>query len=328
MNKLVKVTYDAETLETAITVDGQLFDTSRISGKEIADWAYSFMVRKVRWDGFYDEMVAALGGEKAFDLVFEGSDEALAELKEAWKNAPVNIISGGNTDNVVMITYDENSLTTEISVNGQTFDTSRIKGKEIEDWVYPFMMRKVKWDGIFAELKNVLGTDEYDILFSGTRAAMKALMEECPEAVTLKFNNSNTLKVESPATAKAHEASRTDSGDTAAEELYQKGLTLLEKKSIKKAIKCIRESAELGYAPAQYQLGMCYQSEIGVKRNDVEMARWFGNAAEQGLASAQYEFGYCYLDGIGVPENKKEGVSGSKVPLNKGSQKQCWRWVG
>lgn len=187
MSKTVKVTYNADTLETTIVVDGKEFDTSRIIGKEIADWAYPFMIRRVRWDGFYDEMVQALGGQKAFDLVFEGSEEALAELKEAWDDAPINVVSG-EQGNIIIIMYDADALTTEITVNGQTFDTTRINGKEIEDWVYPFMMRKVKWDGIFDKLKSVLGTDEYDIQFSGTRDAMKVLMEECPETVSIYSN--------------------------------------------------------------------------------------------------------------------------------------------
>ena len=51
MAKTVKVTYNAETLETSITIDGNPFDTSRIDGKEISDWAYPFMIRKVRWNG-------------------------------------------------------------------------------------------------------------------------------------------------------------------------------------------------------------------------------------------------------------------------------------
>ena len=188
---IIEVVYDDKTLETLISVNGKAFDTSRINGKEIADWAYPFMMRKVRWNGFYDEMVQALGGQKAFDLVFEGSDEALAELREAWENAPVNVVSGSSTENAVVIVYDENTLTTEITVNGQPFDTSRINGKEIADWVYPFMMRKVKWDGIFEELAKVVGSQEYTIKFSGSNAAMNELMEECPETVSIKFEKQN-----------------------------------------------------------------------------------------------------------------------------------------
>ena len=70
-------------------------------------------------------MVKVLGGEKAFDLIFEGSDEALAELKEAWEEAPVNVVSG-EKGNSVSIVYDADALTTEITVNGQPFDTSRM----------------------------------------------------------------------------------------------------------------------------------------------------------------------------------------------------------
>lgn len=170
---------------TEITVDGQSFDTSRINGKEIADWAYPFMMRKIKWNGFYDEMVEALGGEKSFDLIFDGSEDDLNELKEAWEDAPVNIISEECSGNNVVIEYDEDTLSTNITVNGVPFDTSRINGKEIDDWVYPFMMRKVKWDGIFEELANVTGSEEYTIEFSGSNSAMKVLMEECPENVEI-----------------------------------------------------------------------------------------------------------------------------------------------
>lgn len=185
MSKTVKVTYNAETLMTEITVDGQSFDTSRINGKEIADWAYPFMMRKIKWNGFYDEMVEALGGEKSFDLVFDGSEDDLNELKEAWEDAPVNIISEECSGNNVVIEYDEDTLSTNITVNGVPFDTSRINGKEIDDWVYPFMMRKVKWGGIFEELANVTDSEEYTIEFSGSNSAMKVLMEECPEDIEI-----------------------------------------------------------------------------------------------------------------------------------------------
>ena len=230
MSKKICVNYNADTLETQITIDDMPFDTSRINGKEIADWAYPFMVRKVRWDGFYDEMVAALGGEKAFDLVFEGSDEALAELKEAWEDAPVNVISG-EQGNTVSIIYDADALATEITVNGQPFDTSRINGKEIEDWVYPFMMRKVKWDGIFDELKAALGTEEYEIQFSGTRAAMKVLMEECPETVTVNYQKSGNQT----------------SSNSEAEETYKRAKEYYDNSDYTQAFNYYRKAAEMGH---------------------------------------------------------------------------------
>ena len=141
MNKIIIVKYDSETLQTEIIIDGQEFDTSRINNKKIDVWAYPFVLRKVKWNGFYNEMVEALNGEKEFKLIFEGMPEALDELKEAWEDAPVSIISKEMT--LVKIIYDENFLETKILINDEPFDTSRINGMEIEDWIYPFVVKKI-----------------------------------------------------------------------------------------------------------------------------------------------------------------------------------------
>ena len=193
MSKTVKVIYHDDTLETEIIVDGQPFDTSRIKGREIADWAYPFVMRKIKWSGFYQEMSDALGGERAFNLIFEGSPKALAELQEAWEDEPVTVISEESSDaDTVMIDYDESALQTIITINNQPFDTSRINGREIADWVYPFMMRKVKWNDIFDELSQVVGSEKYTIQFCGTESALQELKEECPETVTIRENLKKT----------------------------------------------------------------------------------------------------------------------------------------
>lgn len=190
MGRTVKVVYHADTLQTKITVDGEPFDTSRINGKEIDVWAYPFMLRKIKWNGFYEEMVEALNGEKEFDLIFEGSEKALAELKEAWEDAPVTIVEE-TAEPTVEIEYDADALTTSITVNGEPFDTTRINGREIEDWVYPFMMRKIKWDGIFEELTKFIGSESYHISFTGEEKWLSTLEEECPETVTISLYSKN-----------------------------------------------------------------------------------------------------------------------------------------
>lgn len=48
--------------------------------------------------------------------------------------------------------------------------------------------------------------------------------------------------------------------------------------------KC-RESAESGYAPAQYQLGQCYEDGIGVRKNARQAAAWYAKAEELGADS-------------------------------------------
>lgn len=330
MKKTVKVTYNADTLQTEIIVDGQPFDTSRINGKEIADWAYPFMMRKVKWNGFYDEMVGALGGEKAFDLVFKGSEEALAELKEAWEDAPVTIIDNEKGDKVVIIEYDADKLSTKITVNGQPFDTSRIEGREIEDWVYPFMMRKVKWDGIFEELAKVVGTEEYSIEFSGSDAAMKELMEECPEGVQIRGSQAISLdnseidvwynKLYNKWIDMFYDIESEDEDIDISDAEWNKIVNLcqdsvnrentkamvvlacaaLERDDEEELTKWFRKAAENGDSFAQLWLCLLYLD--GDDEN--KAVEWLRKAAEQDFSLAQDMLGEFYYDGIGVKENE------------------------
>ena len=308
MSKVVKVTYNAETLLTEITVDGQSFDTSRINGKEIADWAYPFMMRKVKWNGFYDEMVEALGGENEFDLVFEGSEEDLNELKEAWEDAPVTIISGEDSGNTVVIEYDENSLTTDITVNGQPFDTSRINGKEIEDWVYPFMMRKVKWDGIFEELAKAVGSEEYAIQFSGSNVAMKVLMEECPESVEIK----KIGKSEKNAADKSYSNDNDDIDELLKQKLKANESVIYDNNSSdrdkEQAYKWLVSHKNVNHSQIHFLIGKCYHEGIGVTKNFEEAVKWYTKSAEQGNADAQDSLGDCYYYGDGIEQNDEKAV--------------------
>nr|DAO95790.1 MAG TPA: Sel1-like repeat [Caudoviricetes sp.] len=192
MGRTVKVVYHADTLQTEITVDGEPFDTSRINGKEIDVWAYPFMLRKIKWNGFYEEMVEALNGEKEFDLIFEGSEKALAELKEAWEDAPISIITQENLP-LVKITYNENPLITEILIDGKVFDTSKIKDMEIEDWVYPFLVKKIKWNGIFDELAQAVGSESYVIQFVGDTQFGELLKSESPSSVIINVDGREAL---------------------------------------------------------------------------------------------------------------------------------------
>ena len=331
MSKIVKVEYDATKPETKITADGKEFDTSRIKGKEIEDWAYPFMVRKVTWDGFYDEMVKALDGEKQFDLVFSGSEEALAELKEALGDAPVTIKQEAeDSGSVVVIEYDEKSLSTDITVNGEPFDTSRIKGREIEDWVYPFMMRKVKWNGIFEELSEVAG-ETYTIRFRGSDESLKELKEDCPENVTVISDNgkaklslrkaSDTDWSEEAEDLERQATEAFDNNDF--EKAFELRLKASEMGNINstvelgcqyrdgrgteqndsKALECFKKAADKGNAEAYNYLGCMYHSGRGCKKDDKKAFEYFMKAAEQNYAWGQYNVGQCYESGWEVQEN-------------------------
>ena len=59
----------------------------------------------------------------------------------------------------------------------------------------------------------------------------------------------------------------------------------------KEALSLIKESAEAGYAEAQYFLGLCYEQGTVVAKN-LEMAKtWYEKASSQGFPQAKYRLG-------------------------------------
>ncbi|MCD7811593.1 MAG: sel1 repeat family protein [Ruminococcus sp.] len=216
----------------------------------------------------------------------------------------------------VKVTYDSNSLQTTITVDGKPFDTSRINGKEIADWVYPFMMRKVRWNGIFEELAKVVGSDEYTIQFSGSNAAMLELMEECPEGVSLiKAKDSKTSikrvtvssgnvdskiqnylnKIEIVAFNESEE-SRKNSPDISDED-----------------ITAFIKYAEKGNAKAQYAL-----FRINFQETDEyteESVAWLKKSAKQGLTEAEADLGFYYYH----EDNDENAIYWFLKAANKGS---------
>lgn len=184
MVKKVKVTYNSETKHTDIIVNGTPFDTSRIAGKEIAEWAYPFLVKKIRWNGFYEEIKTFNDGDGNFAVQFDGSDKDLSVLKDALKDTAAKI---AGLNNKVVILYKTEPLSTKITVNGKVFDTTRITNRSIDEWISPFQFKDVAWAGIFAELEEYLGTDEYSVQFVGKTEEMTELMNECPENVNITY---------------------------------------------------------------------------------------------------------------------------------------------
>lgn len=69
-----------------------------------------------------------------------------------------------------------------------------------------------------------------------------------------------------------------------------------------------RARAEVGNAPAQFNMGVRYDNGDGVPQDYHEAVRWYKMAADQGYAAAQYNLGVCYYKGEGVPQNPFEAV--------------------
>ena len=107
------------------------------------------------------------------------------------------------------------------------------------------------------------------------------------------------------------------------ERLYQEGLKYLAggdgEPDPVKAFECFKQSANQGYTKAQYQLCVCYDAGLGVRKNIAEAARWCEMAAYGGYDKAQSEIGYCYEYGHGVLRNTKEAVRWYRMAAEQGN---------
>lgn len=70
----------------------------------------------------------------------------------------------------------------------------------------------------------------------------------------------------------------------------------------------LRAAAESGDADAQYELGFCYMSGLGVEEDAAQAAAWYGKAAEQGNAHAQCSLGNFYKEGYGLEQDEAMAV--------------------
>lgn len=98
-----------------------------------------------------------------------------------------------------------------------------------------------------------------------------------------------------------------------AEVLYEQALKLMtDSKNAKanqpKILSLLNQSANLGYAPAQVDLGLLYYLGFGIKQDNTKALAWFNKSAEQGNARAQYYVGLMYTEGKGVEQSEKQAA--------------------
>ncbi|MEI6818558.1 MAG: tetratricopeptide repeat protein, partial [Verrucomicrobiota bacterium] len=79
-----------------------------------------------------------------------------------------------------------------------------------------------------------------------------------------------------------------------------------------------RKAAEQGFAPAQFNLGLCYSKGKGVAKDAVEAAKWYRKSAEQGDADAQFNLGIFYANGKGVAKDTVEAAKWYRKAAEQG----------
>ena len=91
-----------------------------------------------------------------------------------------------------------------------------------------------------------------------------------------------------------------------AKKLYEeaKQYNFMSKTSdLKKAFELNMKAANMGYAPAQVEVGFAYSLGFGIERNDQLSFEWYLKAAKQGDSGAQRNVGLNYAEGKGVAVN-------------------------
>ena len=98
--------------------------------------------------------------------------------------------------------------------------------------------------------------------------------------------------------------------------LYGQGV----EKSIHKAFDWYKKSADQGYPPAQYNLGVLLSKE-DTRESLEEAFKYFRAAAKQGMAKAQGKIGNMYERGVGVEKNLSKAYYWQKKAADSGIAK-------
>lgn len=85
----------------------------------------------------------------------------------------------------------------------------------------------------------------------------------------------------------------------------------------------IRLSAEQGFVPAQYNMGViletgCFGGKVANAEEEKQAYEWYRKAANQGCAEAMTSVGWCFYKGIGVKPNLSDALSWLKEAASKG----------
>jgi TPR repeat protein len=90
-------------------------------------------------------------------------------------------------------------------------------------------------------------------------------------------------------------------------------------------VRIIRPLADQGNAKAQHNLGIMYDSGVGVAKDYAEAVKWLRKAADQGRSDSQYNLGRMYQYGHGVPRNLTEAVKWYRKASEQGETVAQWR---
>ena len=106
---------------------------------------------------------------------------------------------------IVKIIYQKESNELKISCADKTFDIARIKDMPIEQWVFPFCSKGVKWNGLYEEMKTFTESEDFTLHFDSDNTSfeiVKYALAEMPVRLVGTNNIVTIIYNENPFTTK------------------------------------------------------------------------------------------------------------------------------
>jgi TPR repeat protein len=92
------------------------------------------------------------------------------------------------------------------------------------------------------------------------------------------------------------------------EAVYKHGIEAFNSDDFYNAFNRFSEAAEVGYPPAENEVGRCYYLGKGTEKDLDKAFEWFSRSASHGDASGLYNLGCCYYYGNGTVKSYTSAV--------------------
>lgn len=102
------------------------------------------------------------------------------------------------------------------------------------------------------------------------------------------------------------------------EEFFQQSMHAYESGNKQESFNLCLKSAELGFAPAQFNVAIFYYNGDGVKKDLAKTVDWLEKAAKQDYLLAQKQLAVCYAQGIGIKKDPKQAAYWYEKAANQG----------
>jgi hypothetical protein len=99
---------------------------------------------------------------------------------------------------------------------------------------------------------------------------------------------------------------------------FEAGRVAVIRKDYAEGLRLLKQAADAGYAMAMHNIGVLYESGLGVTLNNVEAARWYGKAVALGEPIGMIDLGWLYATGHGVKKDYAEAVRLYETAVNAG----------